>query len=689
MTSTPMTNLAGPGRPQPIVTPTAWVWIGVCTALFVWMHWLFLKSTYYFSQDPDWSHVVIVPVISVYYIVQHRARLAAAPKRLFWWALPLVFFGLYAYVWGIYPGRNDMMRGYSMILTVFFTVLFLLGPSAMRVLWFPIAYLVFAVKVSDAIWSRVAERLQDIAAAGATVLLELCSRFMDFGVQATGNTIVMTFVKDGRYVEYPMNVAEACAGLRMLMAFIALGVALAFLFDRSWWQRVIMIGLTVPIALAVNIGRVTALGLIATVNSDYAVGDFHLFVGMLMLVPAAALFLLVGWVLDQIIIKDESAADEDGAADPRAAGAGSEPSADRAAVAGLPRLVALGVLLGGGAALLSGVVYAMTFNVFAGQPVIGSVPRPASAVLMAAGVAGLVAMFWGARRIAAGRTAAAGMTFGAAIVAGLLATAAAGQHSVLSWQELVLHKEQVPLRHKFLTTMPLDKGTYRFVRDDVLAPEIVDELGTEDYLSRWYEDTRFAPNEPGRMVRLHVAYYTGLVDTVPHVPDRCFVAGGVRHKGLYSQVIALDPYTFTDNPEGPGVEATADIAPPGEAPFGPGTRVKLPGRDIETVRFTYGPPDRDNADQHVSYFFAANGKFLASPNEVRLEGFDIRDRYSYYCKIEVQIVGEADPQRVAERTTDLLNTFLPEILACLPDWGDVKAGRWPTPSDTESAGDQP
>ncbi|MEM8737153.1 MAG: exosortase/archaeosortase family protein [Planctomycetota bacterium] len=675
MTSTPMTNLAGPPRPQPLITPRTWFWIGVCAALFIWMHWLFLYSTYLFSKDPDWSHVIIVPLISIYYIVQHKERLAQAPKRLCWWALPLVFFGLYAYIWGVYPGRNDMLRGYSMVITVFATVLFLLGPAAMRVLWFPVAYLVFAVKVSDAIWSRVAEKLQDIAAAGATFMLQIFAEFMDFDIQATGNTIVMSFMKEGRWIDYPMNVAEACAGLRMLMAFIALGVALAFLFDRAWWQRLIMISLTVPIALAVNIGRVTALGLIATVNTEYAVGDFHLFVGMLMLIPAAGLFLLVGWILDKIVIQEEPE--------------GNDSRSDLKAPAppapiGLRRIL-LGLALGAGLSLCSAVTYAMLFNSVAGKSLVDSLTPTVSAVLFVVGLLALGLLFWVARRASLGGTkkrVTASPIYGAALIAGVLAVAAAGQHSVLSWQKIVLHKDEVPLRHLF-TAIPLDKGPYNFIKDDTLAPEIVDELGTEYYLSRWYTDSRLPKNSPGSQIRLHVAYYTGLVDTVPHVPDRCFVVSGVEHKGLHTEFVRLDPEHVTPRDQGTGFQADAELRPPGSDPFGPGTTVTLPSRDIETVRFTYGPNARTDIDQHVLYFFAANGKFLASPNDVRLHGFDIRDRHSYYCKIEVQVLGETDPDRVTELVTDLLDVMLPEILACLPDWEQVKAGEWPENTDLD------
>ena len=662
--STSIPPLAEPQGPAPLIRPAGWLWIGLCTALFAWMHWTFLYATYRYSQDPNWSHVLIVPLISLYYIYLHKGRLAAAPKRICWWALPAVFLGLYSYLFWIFPGRNDMLRGYSMVFTIFAATLFLLGPSAMRVLWFPIAYLGLAVKISDSIWSRIAEKLQDVASTGASWVLECLAAVMNFNVSRSGNTLTLSFFQDGAWVSEPMNVAEACAGLRMLMAFIALGVALAFLFDRAWWQRLTMILLAVPIAVAVNIGRVAALGVITTIDKEYAHGDFHLFVGMLMLLPAAGLFLLLGWVLDQVIVRDEKD-DEDEQDAVRAAAAAPESTAVKSG----PALVGNGVAWGAAMAATSGVTYAMIINAIAGRPLFEWIGPVASAVVAVVASLGLLALGWRAIRIAPSRSGRAGLTFAVSLFCGVLAVAAAGSQSVISWQKIVVHKEPVPLR-QVLTSLPLEKGDYRFVQDQNLPPEIVQELGTEDYLSRTYEDLSVPEGQPGRFVRLHVAYYTDVVDTVPHVPDRCFVVGGAEHQGLHSQTLSLDPEIFRPAEDGSGYTAPAVL--------GSTNLVHLPQREIDTTRFTFGDPSRPEQTQHVSYFFSANGKFLDSPNAVRFQGFGIRDTHSYYCKIEIMILGENDPQKVEQRTTALLDTFLPEIMACLPDWADVVAGRWPT-----------
>ncbi len=703
-TSSPsIPNLARPAPAPPLISRTGWIWVGLVTALFVWMHWDFFYATYQFSKDPNWSHVIIVPLISVYYIFLHKDRLRALPKRLCWWALPLIVVGLYSYLFWIFPGRNDMFRGYSLVWTVFFTVLFLLGPSAMRVLWFPVLYLALAVKISDAIWSRIAEKLQDVASVGATFILETLASFMSFTVVRTGNTITMGFMDAGLWVEKPMNVAEACAGLRMLMAFIALGVALAFLFDRTWWQRLIMVSLAVPIAVAVNIGRVTALGVITTINDEYAHGDFHLFVGMLMLIPAAGLFLLLGWILDRVVIRDEpdDEARTPAAGRPLSRAAWVPSPAARKAAAVRPAVIVRGGLIGAGLALTSGLSYAMAINAFSGRPLIEALSPTVSLILVAVGLGLLLTLLLAAvaltprtpasspvpnetappapRRLRfAGHRSPAALAYAAALTCGVLAVAAAGQDAVIAWQRIVIHKDAVPLRH-LLTDLPLEKDHYVFEQDQYLPPEIVDELGTEDYLSRTYRDLDIPDGQPGSYVRLHIAYYTGLVDTVPHVPDRCFVANGVDHKGLHPAVLTLDTDRIAPRAAdaGPGYTAYATLDNPDNPPGTYGTQVTIPQRDIDAVRFTFGPSQTTDTDQHVIYFFAANGKYLASPNDVRLQGFDIRDTHSYYCKIEVMIHGETDPARVEARTVELLDTFLPEIMAALPDWEQVQNGEYP------------
>ena len=83
-----------------------------------------------------------------------------------------------------------------------------------------------------------------------------------------------------------------------------------------------------------------------------------------------------------------------------------------------------------------------------------------------------------------------------------------------------LKKEPVAIR-RGLADVPRILGQWEAVGDDQrLSKEFIEELGTDQFLTRSYE------HADGRFLQLHLAYYTGMIDAVPHVPDRCLVATG-------------------------------------------------------------------------------------------------------------------------------------------------------------------
>jgi exosortase len=84
-----------------------------------------------------------------------------------------------------------------------------------------------------------------------------------------GNTIVVGG-------DLPMNVVEACSGLRMLTVVTALAVAISFITDRPLWERIFIVCSAVPIALAANIVRITVTGVLqVTVGPVLAMHVFH------------------------------------------------------------------------------------------------------------------------------------------------------------------------------------------------------------------------------------------------------------------------------------------------------------------------------------------------------------------------------------------------------------------------------
>ena len=146
------------------------------------------------------------------------------------------------------------------------------------------------------------------AASLATALLNLVS-----GLEANASGVVIDVVYKGVRLEPALDVAEACSGMRLLMAFLALGVAMAYLHYRPMWQRLILLASTIPIAILSNVVRVTITGFIYILwDPKYAQGIYHDMLGMVMLPFAFSLYGLLAWFMGNLFINEKKAkSDED------------------------------------------------------------------------------------------------------------------------------------------------------------------------------------------------------------------------------------------------------------------------------------------------------------------------------------------------------------------------------------------
>lgn len=285
------------------ITPAAVVAGGVLAAAFVGLfhHWFYKQHLLSLSRPADWAHSYFVPLISGYIAWQHRERLAAAAVRVFWPGLAPMTLGIAAYAFFAVGYVNHMAQGWSMILTLYGLLLLLLGPGVMRYLTLPVAYLVFAVTISDMLMIALTAKLQLIASHGSYVMLSV------LGITADLQGVTLT-VFDSQGNALPLNVAEACSGMRQLIAFMALGAAVALVACRHWWQRVALLLLAPPVAIFINIVRVGVLGLLSLWDPEWGAGEAHTFVGTVLLIPAFLLYMGLVWTLKRVVREEPEAA---------------------------------------------------------------------------------------------------------------------------------------------------------------------------------------------------------------------------------------------------------------------------------------------------------------------------------------------------------------------------------------------
>jgi exosortase len=175
-------------------------------------------------------------------------------------------------------------------------VLFLGGWRLVKYAWLPVLYLIFAIPLPGRLYRSITIPMRQFAAQIAAVLLNLVP-----DLEATVNGVVIDVVYKGVQMEPGLDVAEACSGMRLLMAFLALGVAMAYLHDRPIWQRIVLLASTIPIAVLCNIVRVTVTGFIYILwDPGYAQGIYHDMLGMAMLPLAFGFYGFLAWFMSNL-----------------------------------------------------------------------------------------------------------------------------------------------------------------------------------------------------------------------------------------------------------------------------------------------------------------------------------------------------------------------------------------------------
>lgn len=261
-----------------------------------------------------------------------------------------------------------------------------------------------------------------------------------------------------------------------------------------------------------------------------------------------------------------------------------------------------------------------------------------------------------------------------------------------SVQAMGVHLQKKPIHPesglKFHTLPREFRGWEQFGDDPPpLSKEVLEELGTENYLSRWYIETDVPEGNTPDRVELHCAYYTGTIDTVPHVPERCYVGGGMRIDG--DSVVVDIPLDLSRFPRDPMLAGTPYESMrrgrTGPTSKQPGVYVTMP-RGVEKLRMSVTPfIDARGRKLFAGYFFLANGGTVPTADGVRLLAFKLKDSYAYYTKIQFMSDTVDSPKELAAVAADVLNEIFPEIMRRTPNWIDVEEGRWPLDDPEEDA----
>jgi exosortase len=219
------------------------------------------------STDDNYSHGFFIVPLAVYFAWERRRAIASAPEQPSIAGLLVVAGSLLLLVAGVL-GAELFLARISILGTIAGVILFLFGWQMLRILAFPLAFMVLMVPLPAMIFNKIAFPLQLLASHVG----ESTVSAMNIPILREGNVLVLA--------NATLEVAEACSGIRSLVSLVTLGLVFGYFVDHRIWVRAFIAFSAIPVAILANGLRVASAGVAAHYYGAVGVeGLFHQFSG--------------------------------------------------------------------------------------------------------------------------------------------------------------------------------------------------------------------------------------------------------------------------------------------------------------------------------------------------------------------------------------------------------------------------
>jgi exosortase len=261
----------------------------ICLVLFWWKTGLFggLWATW---QLDDYQHGPFVPLFSLFLLWYRRDMIIPFAGRGSWWGLAFLAFSIVMRWLAVYFNFGSLPE-YSIVPFLAGLALFVGGWQALRWSWPSIVFLLFMLPLPGDVQSLLSLPLQGIAARTSTFIIQT----LGIASMAQGHKIEISGAAE------PLDVEQACSGLRMMMMFVAMCVGAAFIVRKPVWEKIFITISAIPIAVLGNVARITVTAIcykIALNNPSLAdpakvLHFVHDWAGYLIEMPAGMLLLWI------------------------------------------------------------------------------------------------------------------------------------------------------------------------------------------------------------------------------------------------------------------------------------------------------------------------------------------------------------------------------------------------------------
>jgi len=215
-----------------------------------------IKALYSSNKSEYYSHIALIPLVSIYLIYIKRKEIFAKVNYIFVVGIPVLFLGialfLGGFLWGAPLDKNNYasLIAFSIFIFINGTFILLYGIQAYRSALFPLLFLIFIVPIPTALMDNIIYFLQ----VGSTELTNLL--FLVSGAP---------YMREGFVFHLPnvsVEVAQQCSGIRSSMAIFIVAILAGYMFLKSYWKIIFLVICAVLIAMFKNGIRILTLSLL-------------------------------------------------------------------------------------------------------------------------------------------------------------------------------------------------------------------------------------------------------------------------------------------------------------------------------------------------------------------------------------------------------------------------------------------
>jgi exosortase len=227
------------------------------------------------AQDNRYSHVLLIPVMTVFMVYLQRRRVFADPRYCPSKSAPLLVLGiaLYYLAQKQFPtlNSNDRLSVIVLAMVLVWTAGFVLcyGAQSYRSALFPLSFLLLMIPIPTVALDNTVLALQEGSAVTTYALFKL------FRVPVLWQHF--NFVLPGVEIQ----IAKECSGIRSSLSLFITSILAGYLFLQSIWRRLVFSLFTIPVVIFKNAVRIVTLSCLGVyVDPGLLHGRLHHYGGL-------------------------------------------------------------------------------------------------------------------------------------------------------------------------------------------------------------------------------------------------------------------------------------------------------------------------------------------------------------------------------------------------------------------------